>query len=260
MATPLPPWLQISPDQFTQAAIAGGQQGYQAAAQAGELAQRGLLQAAELASQAANRAAEIAVRREAINASLAENAARVSAAQSEAAAQNAIRQQQIELARAAEQNNIAQEQARLAAAQELKAMDIQGEKDVAGIRANAPQTFAPSEDVRTLDAIKRFRESGDNASADILENIMVKRGATTEKLPVADQKELEAIAKRQAELSLLQRQGTGLTEEQVVEREKLAKRLRQLETRPIAPVAAPLTPVGGPRRYELINGQLQLAR
>lgn len=164
MAT-LPPWLQINPEQFTQAAIAGGQQGYQAAAEAGSLAQRGLLAAVQLAQESAAKAAEIAVRREQINAELAQNAARVSAARAEAAAQNSIRQQQVDLARIAEENQRVNEAARIQSAMDINAANIQGEKDVAGIRANAPQSFEPPQLLKLQQAYRQAVQNGDDKTA-----------------------------------------------------------------------------------------------
>lgn len=262
MATTLPPWLQISPEQFTQSAIAGGQQGYQAAAAAGQLAQAGLLKAAELASQAASRAAEIQVRREQINASLAENAARVAAAQQEAAAQNAIRQQQVELARVAEQNNVAQEAARLAAAQELKAMDVQGEKDVAGIRANAPQNFAPSDLGRMVAEMNALPE-GDPLRQVYQQRLDKLAAVTTKKteLPVAEKAELSAARKELQDIFAKYQSGEVATSDQATlqKRTALQKRIQELEGRMTSPVAAPGKPAG-PLRYQLIDGQYQLTQ
>lgn len=140
----LPPWLQISPSQFTQAAIAGGEQGYQAASEAGQLAQRGLLSAVQLAQEAAAKAAEIAVRREQINAELAANAARVSAARADNAAQNQIAAQNLELARLRQEQAAQQSAAELQASREMQTERIAGEKDIANIRANTAGQFAPT--------------------------------------------------------------------------------------------------------------------
>ncbi len=168
MATTLPPWLQINPEQFTQAAIAGGQQGYQAAGQAASLAQEGLLNAAKLAQDAASRAAEIAVRREQINAELASNSARVYAAQAEAAAQNAIRQQQVDLARVAEQNQQAEIAATLASREKMGAEELASAERIANLRASTPQTFAPSDIKRLEDEAVAAEAAGNPQLAKLL--------------------------------------------------------------------------------------------
>lgn len=114
MARPLPPWLNIAPSQFTEAAISGAQLGQRGASEAAQLGQ----QAYEQAAQIAQRAQELQARRE-------ESAARMAAAQSaisqraaEAQMQNAIAQREMELqeqvsrdaiARMAQQDSVWQE-------------------------------------------------------------------------------------------------------------------------------------------------------
>ncbi len=80
-------------------------------------------------------------------------------------------------------------------------------------------------------------------------------------LPADTKAELDALSKRDAELSLLQRQATGLSETDLKERETIRKRIKQIQgasqmTKP----ATPSAPVGGPLRYQLINGAYQLTQ
>lgn len=96
---PLPPWLNIMPSQFTEAAIAGGQLGQRTAQEAAELAQRGIAQASEIA----NRAEALQVQRESIAAELAGRQAMARQRADEAAGELALAQQQFGLERQAQQ-------------------------------------------------------------------------------------------------------------------------------------------------------------
>lgn len=98
MALTLPPWLDIRPSQFTDAAIAGGQLGQRTAQEAGELAQRGIIAAQEIA----NRAEQLQVQRESIAAELAGRQAAASQRAAEAQMENSIRQQNFDLEKSAQ--------------------------------------------------------------------------------------------------------------------------------------------------------------
>lgn len=261
----IPPWLQVNPSQFTQAAIAGGEQGFRAASEAGQLAQHGLLSAVQLAQEAAARAADIAVRREQINASLAENAARVSAAQAEAAAQNSLRQQNLELEKLKEENAVNQEANRLAAAQSMQTEKIAGEKDVANIRANAPREFSMSEfgkmaaEMNALppdDPLRAIYQQ----RMDSLANVNPRKA----QLSGADQAELAAARKSLQDIFAKYQSGELATWDQdaLKQRTELQTRIRELESRTNPGPATPAAPAAAPRlRYQLLsNGQLQLVQ
>lgn len=88
----LPPWLQIAPEQFTRARIAGGEQGQRSAAQASEIVQRAIQASREIA----NRAEALQVQRESIAAELAGRQAAASQRAQEAAGEIGIKQQQFD--------------------------------------------------------------------------------------------------------------------------------------------------------------------
>jgi len=85
MGRPLPPWLNIAPSQFTEAAISGAQLGAKGATEAAQLG----LEAAKVAQQAQ----ELQARRDAISAQFAA----VNQRASEASMENAIRNRQAAL-------------------------------------------------------------------------------------------------------------------------------------------------------------------
>lgn len=272
MPISLPPWLNIAPEQFTQAAIAGGAQGFQAAAQAGELAQRGLLEGAKLAQDAAARAAEIAVRREQINANLAENAARVSAARAEAAAQNAVRQQDLVFRQQAQEAAQQQAAAELAAGQEQAGLERASREKIAGMRID--RGFAPSEASRMLDEASALEAAGKKEQADMLRDVLKKRGTFAPAGLTPDQTaQAKALGERLAEIEIkLSQPGkTFFTREDkppdpdlIKQRDTLQRQLDVILGRSKAtnaPASITNPPASqGPLRYVLTNGQYRLTQ
>ena len=256
MAT-LPPWLQINPEQFTQAAIAGGEQGYRAASEAGSLAQRGLLSAVQLAQESAKAAQDIAVRREAINAELAKNAANVAAARYNAALDNSIQQQNVDLMRQHQADAVAQEQAKEAAAVVAQDKALAGAKDVAGIRANAPREFAQSEWTRRANEAVELEKAGRVEEAKQLRDYNAK---------LATQHESENPDRAKSEFDrfvskvLANNKLDAREKRHMIEAYKAQTGFVDSTAAPVAAPAAPASAVGAPYRYVLKDGQYQLTQ
>lgn len=177
MAVPLPPWLDIRPEQFTNAAIAGGEQGYRAAGQAGELAQRSALTIAQMAQEAAARSAEIRLRREQIQAELARNAANVAAARYNAALDFEAQQNALGLAREREQNAVAEHAAQLAARQQMAGEENALKRELGLAKIDAGQTFAPSDLGRLISERDAALAQGDVQTATLYDNRIKKLNA-----------------------------------------------------------------------------------
>lgn len=257
----IPPWLDVSPEQFTRAAIAGGQQGYEAAAQAGQLAQNSALSIAKLAQEAANRAAQIRVQREQIAAELARNSANVAAARYNAALDYSQAQNALNFAREREANAVAESQLQREAQLQIAGDENALKRELGLARINTPETYAPTEFEKLVNKRDELNKAGNAAGAaefDAVINNFKTRGdvSDTAKFRAESQAAAAAVKRANDEVSRWRFNPEKLATAQ----DNLQKALAIQEQLFSGGTNAPATAAPGALRYQLINGQLQLVR